>query len=428
MKAFSFIVLAISIAACTDTRHPVAHVEDYAQYLTGSLQIEYDPIKEEVDFWTNRINQNANDEAALLKLAGLYAEKFKTKGIIADIGVSDSLYKLVLKQYPEGNVEIFQSLAANAIAQHKFFDAKNYAEKALGLKDKKAATLLLLADVSLETGDYPKANQILNSFKNKHSFAYLIRKAKAVDHQGMTDSAIVCMEKAYERVKGNKILAQWALSNLGDMYGHAGRVEKAYDTYLEVLRINPNHDHALKGIAWICLSHDRNFREARRIINAVAARNFMPDSHLLFSMIAEMEGNQIQKRNHLEKFKSQVSGAGYQAMYNRYLALIEAEEFDSQMAVSIAEREIAVRPTPESYDLLAWAYYKQDDFKEALRIADSKVKDQTFEPDALYHIGMIHLANGNEREAREFLNQALESEFELGPSISRRIKTVLQDI
>jgi tetratricopeptide (TPR) repeat protein len=427
MKTILFFYLLLTVAACTEIKQPIARYEDYEQYLTSNLVVAHDPIKEEVTFWSNRLQKNPNDESSLLKLAGLYTEAFKTTGLIADIKHSDSLYNKALIQDAE-NAEIYQSLAANAIAQHRFPDAKNYAEKALSLKDKKAASLLILADVSLEIGDYARANQILDSFKNKNSFAYLIRKAKSRDHEGMTDSAIVCMEKAYERIKNNKILSQWALSNLADMYGHAGRVEKAYATYLDVLRINPRHDHALKGIAWICLSHDGNFRDARKIINTLTIRHFMPEAHLLLATINEMEGNERQRIYHLEKFKSLVSKMGNSSMYNKYLALVEAEEFNPQLAKSIAEQEIVNRATPQSYDLLAWAYYNQENFDAALEIATRKVKGQTFEPDAIYHLGMIYLANGNREMAREYLNQALESEYELGPSISGQIKAALQDI
>lgn len=427
MKTILSFYLLLTVTACTEIKQPIARYEDYEQYLTSNLVVAHDPIKEEVTFWGNRLQKNPNDESSLLKLAGLYAEAFKTTGLIADIKHSDSLYNKALIQDAE-NAEIYQSLAANAIAQHRFPDAKNYAEKALSLKDKRAASLLILVDVSLEIGDFARANQILDSFKNKNSFAYLIREAKVRDQEGMTDSAIVCMEKAYERIKNNKILSQWALSNLADMYGHAGRVEKAYATYLDVLRINPLHDHALKGIAWICFSHDGNFRDARQIINTLATRRFMPESHLILAMIDEMEGNEPEKKYHLEKFKSLVSRAGYNAMYNRYLALVEAEEFNPQLARSIAEQEIANRPTPESYDLLAWAYYNQKDFETALNIGTRKVKGQTLEPDALYHLGMIYLANDNRELAKVYLNQALESEFELGPSISERIKFALRNI
>ena len=428
MKIYPFICLAIILASCAEPKRQIALFDDYDQYLTDRLLVGNDPVKDEIGFWRTRLSKSPGDETSQLKLAGLYAEMFKTSGSIDNIQLSDSLYKLALNRYPNGNVEIFQGLAANAIAQHKFPEAKNYAEKALDLKDKKSASLLILVDVSLEIGDYARANKILDQFKNKNSFAYLIRKAKAKDHEGMGDSAIACMEKAFARIKGNKVLAQWALSNLADMYGHAGRIDEAYAAYLEVLRINPRHGHALKGIAWICISHDGNLHDAKNIINAMATGNFTPESHLWLASVAEMENNEVQKMQHLSKFKLLVSRPGYKAMYRKYLAIIEAEEFSPAVAVEIAEEEIRNRPTPNSFDLLAWSYYQQGNFKKAHDIAMRRVKDQTFEPLAFYHLGMIDLANGNVTMAKESLKKALDSEFELGPLITRQIKSALREI
>ena len=423
MKMLPFYFLFV-LSGCTERNHPVARFEDYDQYLNNSMFVDHDPISEELNFWSRRLQKNPSDESSLLKLAGLYAEMFKTTGSIADIKRSDSLYNHVVRQGSEDS-EIYQSLAANAIAQHKFPDAKKYAEKALSLKDKKAASLLILVDVSLEIETTQRQIRFwIASEIRTHSPTLSGKQGQRSG--GMTDSAIVCMEKAYERIKGIKFSRNGSL-NLADMYGHAGMVEKAYATYLDVLEINPAHDHSLEGIAWICFSNDGNFQDARKIINVLAMRSLMPESHLLLAMIDEMEGNESQKKYHLETFKSLVSEAGYNAMYHKYLALVEAEEFNPVQAVSIADQEIANRPTPQSYDLLAWAYYNQKDFEKALDISTRKVKDQTFEPDAIYHLGMIYLANGNRELAKEYLNQALESEFELGPSISRKIKAALGD-
>ncbi len=116
-------------------------------------------------------------------------------------------------------------------------------------------------------------------------------------------------------------------------------------------------------------------------------------------------------------------------MYHKYLATLESEEFENpDAAVAIALEEIANRPTPQSYDLLAWAYYHQKNLPKALSIATRQVEDQTFEPEAFYHLGIIYQANGNNEKASYYLNEALASEFELGPSISKKIKLALQNL
>jgi tetratricopeptide (TPR) repeat protein len=151
--------------------------------------------------------------------------------------------------------------------------------KAIALKDKKAASLMILTDVAIELGDYARAKTDANQFRNKNSFAYLIREAKLKDHEGDLAGAIVSMERAYQRIEGNKQLAQWTLTNLGDMYGHAGRISDAYQNYLEALKANPHDDYALKGIAWIALSNDQNTAEAKRIMKVLASRKKMPEAN-----------------------------------------------------------------------------------------------------------------------------------------------------
>jgi tetratricopeptide (TPR) repeat protein len=365
----------------------------------------------------------------LLKLAALYAGRFKSTGLITDISISDSLYHIALKNYPEGNVTIYHGLCSNAISQHQFQSAVAYAEKALALKDQKATSLLLLVDALLEVGDYAKASQILLQFKNKNSFAYLIRKAKLKDHEGQLDSAMTCIEKAYKRINGNKVLAQWALTNLADMYGHAGRIKESYDLYLEVLKNDPHNDYALKGIAWITLSHDLNTADSKVILNTLNERKRMPEVDLMLAEIATLEEDDMEKMSRLNAFKSLVDQPAYRVMYHKYLAVLEAEDFDNaKRAIAIANEEIKNRPTPQSYDLLAWSYYCNGEFKRASEIANKYVVSQTFEPDALYHIGMIYKAVGDEEKAKQYLTQALESKFELGPIVTSKIKTALSTL
>ena len=431
MKTHSSVYIFITsllVFSCSNKRAPIAVRADYERFVTTSVTtVNHEGA--EIKFWQDRLAKNAGDETSITKLAGLHSEKFKITGDIRDILLSDSLYKRVLSQYPEGSVDIYQCLAANAITQHRFRDAKTYAEKALALKDKAAASLLILADVSLELGDVASAKRILEDFKNKNSFAYLIRKAKVADHEGELDSAILLMEKAYARVKGNKATAHWTLSNLGDMYGHAGRIEEAYRAYLHVLKEDSRDSYALKGIAWIAFSNDHNTEDSKFIINALAERKRMPEAYLMLAEIADFERDKAGQMMNLRRFVEMASVPGYKTMYHKYLANLEADIFKHpEISLQIAEREIANRPTPQSYDLLAWAYYSQKDVEKAFGIATSKIQDQTFEPDALYHLGMIHFAKGNTSTARGYLEQALSSEFELGPVVSEKIRQTLNSL
>lgn len=427
MKTIPLLLLIILIGSCEYRNETIVDPRDYNKYLTPLKKVNGNATEEQITFWSERLQSNSRDEVALIKLAGLYSGRFKLSGQMTDLQLSDSLYQSVLANVPDGGgVEIYHCLATNAITQHKFRLAKEYAEKAIALKDKRATSLMILIDVSLELGDYATARRTLGQFRNKNSFAYLIREAKLKDHEGDLGGAILSMERAYARIDGNKELAQWALSNLADMYGHAGRISEAYQLYLKSLEINPHDDYALKAIAWIAFSKDYNTTEAKRILNTLASRKKMPEINLLLAEIAAFENDENEQLTQLKQFRSFASQPDYKNMYHKYLSTIEAEEFNNaDKSVAIAKIEIENRPTAQSYDLLAWGLYHQGKFSQALEVATQHVEGQTFEPDAYYHLGRIYLANKNFRKSKQYLEEALKSEFELGPNVTREILEAL---
>jgi tetratricopeptide (TPR) repeat protein len=417
-----FVSVIFLIGCSTSPERKIVNPADYESYLSGGNDMSLQKCNEEMEFWLKRLSDVPDGEAYRLKVAGLLSSRFMLNGRIEDIAAADSIYRLVLgNDLPYASVH--RSLAANAITQHKFREARKEIEKSLAIGEGKAASLYMLVDVSLELGDYEGAATAMKKFTNRTSFPYLVREAKLKDHEGKLDSAIVLMEKALEQAKENPSLFLWTQSNLGDMYGHAGRIEDSYKAYLNVLKQNPDYDYALKGIAWIAYSHDHDFAEAKRIVRFIEPRRATPDMHLLLAQIADAENDTDEKIKQLSLFRKLARASKYGDMYNKYLALLEAEEFSNPTAtIAIAEKEIENRPTPQSYDLLAWGYYNKGDLAGALAIARQRIENKTYEPDALYHLGVIYQANGMTREAKRYFKQAEESSFELGPVIARKIK------
>lgn len=396
---------------------------DYESYLERDKDESLKSINDEMAFWQKRLSDVPDGEAFRLKVAGLLSARFMVNGKIEDVQASDSIYHLILEGDNQPHASVHRSLATNCITQHKFREARIEIEKALEIGEGKASSLYMLVDINLELGDYAGAEYAMQQFTNKNFFPYMIREAKLKDHEGHLDSAIVLMERALIQVKENTSLSLWTQSNLADMYGHAGRIKEAYDTYLNVLKQNPDYDYALKGIAWIAFSHAHNFEETKRIVNYIGPKRATPDMHLLLAQVAAAENNDVEKDKQLELFTKSATSPKYGDMYNKYLALLEAEEFSNpQATIEIAKKEISNRPTPQSYDLLAWGYFKNGNYKEALHIAQERLENKTYEPDAMYHLGMIYKANGMEREAKRCFEEAAQSSFELGPATAKKIK------
>lgn len=419
----------ILLNACTREPLQIAQATDYQSYLATEPSPKTYSLEVDQTFWQERLGSDPGDEIAMIKLAQIFAAQFKQSGQLEHILFSDSLYQQVLALQSSPSSGIYQALAQNAITQHQFQQAKIYAEKALAIGERKAASTLVLVDVALELGNDYQANALLNSFANQNSFAHLVRQSKLSDHRGDLDTSIKLMEKGLDRIKGNKALYCWSLSNLGDMYGHAGRIEDAYAAYLAVLKTDPTYDYALKGIAWIALSHDGNYAEAKRIIQVLQQRKHMPEADLWLAEIAEMEGEPETKQACLQRFVQSVNLPGYKTMYHKYLAEVYAEDLGAvDKSMAIAQEEIASRPTPQSYDLYAWSLLLSGQPEKALEITRDFVQDRTSEPDAMYHTGMIYLANRQLDQAESFLKEAAESAFELGPARAASIRSTLEEI
>jgi tetratricopeptide (TPR) repeat protein len=282
----------------------------------------------------------------------------------------------------------------------------------------------MLFDVHLELGNYKLAKMYLDQFISFSDFDYLIRLAKWSDHQGNLDAAIKYMEQAKAIAETSNLtgIKKWAYTNIADFYGHEGQVQESYHYFLKSLELDPNDAYSKKGIAWIVYSHEKNPDEALRILNQVTKSYHAPDYYLLMAEIADFKGDVALKQEHLEQFKNAVKNTDYGDMYNKYNALLYADEGKNMdEALAIAKIEVEHRPTPQSYDLLAWTHYKQGNLNEALDIVEHHIIDKTFEPHILYHVAEIYKAAGMTKEVKPIKEELLGSLYELGPTMVAKI-------
>ncbi len=430
MKNLSLILLlSMVLSSCQQgsSSDTVINPADYSRHMEAKALNTGLSQENEIQFWTKKVQESPNSFMFLSRLAGAFSQSFKTSGRIEYLHKSDSLYLKALQLTPFSKASIYRALSANAITQHEFPEARDYAEEAIEDGDKLSASHYFLFDALIELGDFEGARSALARQTSKNSFDYLTRASKLADHEGDLDLAISLMEKAYERTRNNKNMFSWTKSNLGDMYGHAGRIKDSYQTYLEVLNEDPNHWHSWKGIAWIAYAHDKDLKEAKSILEYIRTRSEDPQIDLMLAEIADYEGLNERSETLKRSYYEEVSRPEYAGMHNKYLVLLETEDFKmTEAALERALEEVDKRPTPVVYDLLAWSLCQNGEYEKALRIASLFVEGQTFEPDALYHLGIIYQYNGYKKQARRYLEEALDSSFELGPLTTAAIKKALK--
>ncbi|HFA49789.1 MAG TPA: cell surface protein [Bacteroidetes bacterium] len=428
MKKIIFLSLAIAaIAAAYFFFQPGAPIVNPADYKAFTTDAHFKKAKktlaDETLFWEQKLAGSPGNFVFQKKLAGCYARRFKLTGDAHYLHRSDSLLKWVNHRIP-GQAGTLQALAANAITRHAFREAEKYIKEAYETGENQFVSSLILVDVLLERGQFFSAKQFLQTLASDSQFDYLIRDVKFQDASGNLEKAIEQMEKASAKAEasGNDKATNWSLSNLADMYGHNGSVEKSYSTYLEALSYDPADLHSLKGIAWIAFSHDKNTAEAKRILHFLKSIHPVPDYDLLLSEIAVFEKDEKTVEALRQKFIAEAGRPMYGNMYKSYLCRLLS---NTAGALAIAKDEVAERPHPMSYDLLAWASLQNGDLKKALETTLNHVLYQTQEPVAMYHAGLILKAAGRYDEAGKYLEEALDAAFELGPVVELEIKEEL---
>ncbi|KOY52505.1 tetratricopeptide repeat protein [Polaribacter dokdonensis] len=431
MKYFQLILMivtfSLTISCNTEQTKQVTNKQDYQAYLNLEDNTSLDIAKEDLEFWTDKIHVTPNQYPYYSKMAAANSTIFKLTGDIDQLKKAEENLILANTKTNFENSGYLRALARNYISQHRFKQALGLLLKAEENGEHLNRTQFMLVDVYLELGELDQVEMYLSKLKNFKDFDYLIRLSKYNDHLGNLDKAILYLENALAIAESsnNQNLIQWNYTNLADYYGHAGRIKDSYNAYLKALAINPNNSYAKKGIAWIVYSYERNPEEALRILDAISKENTSPDYFLLKSEIAGFIGNIVEKEKLEQKYLSSVSNENYGAMYAKYNVLLFADNADKkQQAIELAKQEVMERPTTQSYDLLAWSYYKNGEFQKALEITKEFVINKTFEPEALLHTAYILKANGEKSEAKKIKEELLGAIYELGPASENEIRNI----
>ncbi|MCF7561284.1 cell surface protein [Sabulilitoribacter multivorans] len=427
IKQLTYMLLLLLIVSCNNSNKNITSADDYNTYLVASENEMLHLVTEDLQFWEKKLEKEPNQFPYYAKIAASQSQIFgKTGNIKALIEAEKNLIK-ANERTSYNKPAYLRGLARNYISQHRFKEALELLEKAEVNGENLKSTEKMLFDVHLELGNFDLAKAYLEKVRKESDFDYLIRLSKWSDHRGNLDAAIKYMQQARDIAEASNIPStkQWVYTNLADYYGHAGNIEASYNHYLKALELDPNDAYAKKGIAWIVYSYEKNPDEALRILNTITKTYNAPDYHLLKAEIAEFKGDETLKETELNLYNGAVNNPLYGAMYNKYnLLLFVDNPKESAKALRIANTEIENRPTPQSYDLLAWTYYNHGDTKEALEVVEKHVVGKTFEPEVLFHLAHIYKANGKLKEVKNLKKELQESIFELGPLMAKKVNDI----
>ena len=400
--------------------------KDYTSFLQADPIKSYAAALEEKEFWSKRLGSDSTGVGDLGPLAGAYSKLFETSGDIQHLKDAEQVYK---KAITVAAIKIQdgykRALAKNYITQHRFKDAIALLEESYAGISNKHATELLLFDCYLEVGAYSKALQLLKKIENINQFDYLIRISKWSDHQGDLSAAIGYMEKALAiaNSRNNLALQIWTNTNIADYYGHQGDIIASYNHYLKTLALQPDHAYAKKGIAWILYSKEHNITQALVLIDHLLANHNLPDYYLLKAEMASYQGDSVLSEEYMQQFFTLANNPLYGDMYNTHkiMALVKT---DPDKALQLAQKEVANRPAPQSYQLLALAQLASNQKQEALATITSFVAGKTSDPMALLHSAQVYKASGVLDKVTALKTALLPASYELGPEIFKQVSAL----
>lgn len=414
MKTLYFLSIIILFSSCSHKENTqIVQQNEIEKYLNlAPNQQKIDECSEEITFWENKYLKATNQHTYLIKMAGQHEILFELTENVDHLNTAITLYDSAANAAKRTSASILRALARNYISAHKFKEAKQAIDDAYALGEGKVNSEKMMFDISMEIGDYSRANQSLEILSANQDFDYLIREAKFLDHEGKLDQAIFSMEKALLASKnsGNESQILWTVTNLADFYGHAGDIEKSYEGFKEALSIDPSNSYALKGIANIAYSNDKNFDLAKLIIEKLNNRISKPEYQLLLADIAQLQNDKLSQTTHINNYKTMVADAKYGNMYNKYSILLNPKQ-----NLEKALFEVNTRPTAETYTWLAWVYHNIDDNKKAQEVFESKVSNKTFEPESLYYLANFYKSIGSTKNLAELKDELSAAKYELGP-------------
>lgn len=381
------------------------------------------PTDQLIQFYQRRASADPDNFTSFDRLASAYLQKARETGDPSYYDLSEKSYAQALALLPKDKPEAASTsarLAALYLAEHRFADARSLAEKSLALDPALLSAYATLGDVQLETGQYVEAavsfaklNLPENALPPRPGLAYLFETRQAnLDYiQGKPQQAIVHMQAAIAKAIDSDLPKEnlaWSQFSLGELYFGVGNLPEAEKWYEAALKTYPNYHRANAWLAQLRASQGR-YSEAADLYRKAIAVIPLPAYVAALGDIETKLGHadEAQKQYAVVDFISKLSALNQQ-LFRRELAVFYADH-DVRLpeALESAKQEINQRHDVYTWDVLAWASFKNGKIALASDSIAHALAQGTKDPLLYFHAGMICRRAGDPAKAKEFLEQAL---------------------
>lgn len=375
----------------------------------------YDPYAEIVR-WQERLALFPEDAGAYARLGLAHLQQVREDGDPSHYGRAEEALQAALEREPQ-QVEALLGMGVLALARHDFAAAIPWAEKIRAVAPHNAEALGLLVDAHVELGQYELALEQGQAMVNRRpGLASYSRVSYLRELHGDSDGAIEAMRMALDVAVPGTESWRWTAVQVGNLHFNRGEWQQAGVYYRAALESHAAYPFALAGQARVAAAQG-DTATAIRLYTQALDRLPLPEFAVplgdLYTLAGEPE--KAAEQYGLVRVIQQLNQTAGMSV-DLELALFEADYGDPSVALDLARRAYAARPSIHAADALAWALHRNGQSAEARAFSAESLRLGTEDALLHYHAGVIAQAAGDNDAARLHLQRALT----LNPAFSFR--------
>jgi tetratricopeptide (TPR) repeat protein len=225
---------------------------------------------------------------------------------------------------------------------------------------------------------------------------------------GDIPGALDMMQRAVDGGTPNAEGTAWVRTQLGNLYFNRGDVDQAELEYRQTLQDRPDYVYALAGLGRVEAARG-NMKDAIQLLNKAVVIMPMPEFVITLGDLYQVSG---QPENAAQQYQLLATIERLFRLHGVDLdmetALFNADHNQNlDETLALARKAYANRPSIHAADALAWSLYKTGQYEEAQKYSREALELGTKDALKLFHAGMIAHALQDDRQAAQYLEQAL---------------------
>jgi tetratricopeptide (TPR) repeat protein len=312
-------------------------------------------------------------------------------------------------------------MAVACMAEHRFSDALVWAQRALALGSGDPSPWAIAGDALADIGEYDAAAAAYGNLQNPLaseeeqrglSFERESRLSSLELVAGHTQKALDLMRSAVHTAIETRMSSEniaWSEYQLGEELFQNGDYPAAERVDRAALEEYPSYYRALGGLAKALAAQGKPEDAAEYYRRALAVVPFPEYAAALGDVDSKLgRTEQAQKEYELVGFIGRLSEIN-QEIHNRDLAYFYADhDINLDQALVLARKELEIRRDIYTWDVLAWALYKNGKLQEAADAIAHALQPGSADALIFFHAGMIRQRLGDASAAKTFLQRALD--------------------